>query len=216
MLVTFSGLDGAGKTTQIRLLSAYLQSLGCRAQVLTMYDHVSVSAALRHRLRRLSQRFRIRGPSTTLKEISSSMQFRADKNRSDYLTVFLRHFVYILDLCRFLIVRACQGFPRHQILVMDRYLYDSLANIAGTTGWKALYTRCFLTLVPKPDLPILLDLDAQTAFRRKPEYPLEYMNQRRQVYLQIFGSVRTALVVGSEERPEEVHRVIRDRIQTIL
>ena len=91
-----------------------------------------------------------------------------------------------------------------------------IANIASKTGWKALYARCFLALVPKPDLPILLDLHAQSAFRRKPEYPLEYMTQRQQLYSEIIRSVPSTLVIQGEEKPEEIHRLIQERIQVIL
>ena len=216
MLVTFSGLDGAGKSTQIDLLNTHLQSLGHRVTTLTMYDHISVSAALRHLLRRLLRRNTPRCSSTDSNETSSSDRFRFDKNRSDPLTSLLRQIVYILDLCRFLMVRAYQVYQRRQILVMDRYFYDSIANVDGTTGWKALYARCFLALVPKPDLPILLNPDAYMAFRRKSEYPLEYMIQRRQVYFRIFRSVPAALIIDGEERPEEVHRLIQERIQALL
>ena len=216
MLITFSGLDGAGKTTQINLLSTYLQSLGYRVTVLTMYDHVSISAVLRQALKRLPRRNKPRLSSQPSMVTSASQSFRYDKNCVDPLTVLLRQIVYLLDLCRFSLIRASHKRQRRQLLIMDRYFYDSIANIARSMGWKALYTRCFLALMPTPDVPILLDLDAHVAFQRKPEYPLAYMIERRQVYLQLFHSVPTALVIGSAESAAEVHRLIKERIQTAL
>ena len=46
-IVTFSGIDGAGKSTQISALEAWLRAAGLRTRVLTFWDDVVVLSRLR-------------------------------------------------------------------------------------------------------------------------------------------------------------------------
>src|SRR5271157_4006264 len=41
LLVSFSGIDGAGKSTQIESLRARLASIGLRVQLITFWEHVA-------------------------------------------------------------------------------------------------------------------------------------------------------------------------------
>ena len=45
-VITFSGIDGAGKTTQIEYLSSYLENHGLRVLLLSFWDHIAVSSSV--------------------------------------------------------------------------------------------------------------------------------------------------------------------------
>ena len=122
-----------------------------------------------------------------------------------------RQFVYLLDLQRFFIVRRRQAAGPDDVLVMDRYFFDSLANLLAATDLARPYVSCFLKLVPTPEVAVLLDVAPRTAFGRKQEYPLEYLRRRRSAYQKIFARVETALVVDGEQDPEVVHGKIVER-----
>lgn len=204
-LITFSGLDGAGKTTQIGLLLHYLEAESVRFSTLEMYDDVSVSALVRRKLGP-------RQPDALENPLPQGRKpLRLDKNRSDLPTVIARQFVYLLDLQRFLFVRRRHSTGPDDVLIMDRYFFDSLANLLAATDLAGLYVSCFLRLAPVPELAVLLDVAPETAFGRKQEYPLEYLRQRRSAYQKIFARVETALVVDGEQESELVHQQIVER-----
>jgi thymidylate kinase len=208
-LITFSGLDGAGKTTQISLLLQYLEAESVRFSTLEMYDDVSVSALMR---RKLGPR-RPSAPQGTGPQ--GQQPLRLDKNRSDLPTVIARQFVYLLDLQRFFIVRRRHSTGPDDVLVMDRYFFDSLANLLAATDLAGPYVSCFLKLAPVPELAVFLDVAPETAFGRKQEYPLEYLRQRRGAYQKIFARVKTALVVDGEQESELVHQQIVERVRSL-
>jgi thymidylate kinase len=219
-LITFSGLDGAGKTTQISMFLEHLARESISFSMLEMYDDVSVAALVR-------RKFATKQPTAaagTARERSLAPKaaaprdpepLRLDKNRSDLPTVIARQFVYLLDLQRFLIVRRRHLTGPDGVLVMDRYFFDSLANLLTASTLAAPYVSFFLKLAPVPQLAVLLDVAPETAFRRKREYPLEYLRQRRSAYQKIFARVETALVLDGEQEPELIHQQLVERARSL-
>ena len=91
MLISFSGIDGAGKTTQIANLCARLSEAGLSARVITFWDDVAQLKSLREEVGHKVFRGD-RGVGTPEAPI-----VRRDKNvRSPMVTLF-RMCVYVLD-----------------------------------------------------------------------------------------------------------------------
>lgn len=220
-LITFSGLDGAGKTTQISLFLEHLERESTSFSKLEMYDDISVAALVRRKL--ASKPPTAAAGSASAQPAADTSNgprdpepLRLDKNRSDLPTVVARQFVYLLDLQRFLIVRRRHATEPDGVLVMDRYFFDSLANLLTASDLAAPYVSLFLKLAPTPRLAVLLDVAPETAFRRKREYPLEYLRQRRSAYHKIFARVETAFVLDGEQEPEMVHQRLIERAGSVL
>jgi hypothetical protein len=110
---------------------------------------------------------------------------RRDKNvRSWYMTL-LRFCLYSLDAIS-LAVRIGKIRTRDaDVIVCDRYAYDEIANLSLNNPISRAYARLLLKLAPQPDLACLLDADPAQARKRKPEYPLEFVELNRASYLRL-------------------------------
>lgn len=207
MLITFSGLDGAGKTTLIGKLNRTLRFWGYSVAVLTMYDHIGVYAFVRY-LRDTSSRLATKlvqasqdadvdpaGLSRPAKSSEPSMVTRLILRVAR--NAYMRRIVNIIDLCLFPFYRLYFEKWRRRVLILDRYFYDSLADVADGRNW--LYIRLFLKLVPNPDLPVFVDVCPEKAYARKGEYSVKYLTKRRGFYQKIFGWIRHPLVLANEE-----------------
>ena len=222
MLITFSGLDGSGKSTLIEVAKAHLQSKGCRVVVLTMYDNISFYSFLRGMLGSLKKMLSgcvqtapsvpvepdsgLGQPATDVEDLHDPKIAVDDKKSilSKFVyrcvrSIFARRAALFLDLMVLLGYRIYIEGCKKGVLITDRYIYDTLADVSDLKSKRWSFVRVFLLITPRPDVPVFVDVLAQTAFDRKKEYPVAYMEWRRAAYQKIFGWVRDPLVIFNDD-----------------
>ncbi len=178
-LISFSGLDGSGKSTQIAALQAELAASGLRTRTLAFWDDVVVGKRWRegfvHKVYKSEK-----GIGAPGKPVQ-----RRDKNvRRWYLTI-ARHLLYLLDAGNLASVIAHARRSGADVIIMDRYIYDELANLPLSNPLTRWFVRLVHALVPRPDVAYLLDVDVEAARERKPEYPLDFMQTCRIAYFEL-------------------------------
>lgn len=177
--VSFSGVDGAGKTTQIDNLCAFLTEQGVRYQVYRFWDDIARLTNVRegtgHRVFKGEK-----GIGSPDRPIN-----RRDKNVRGFPMTCIRMFLYFVDAVstRNLYKRAMRGDA--EFVIFDRYTYDELANLNLKNAFVRAYARFITRLVPRPDVSFLLDADPEAARARKPEYPVDFIRQNRQAYFDL-------------------------------
>jgi thymidylate kinase len=178
-LISFSGIDGAGKSTQIQKACERLTSAGLSVRIITFWDDVAQLRVLREEVGHKVFRGD-RGVGTPNAPI-----VRRDKNVRSPLVTLFRLGVYVLDAIslRFKAEKARRSGT--DVIIFDRFLYDELANLDLTRPAVRLYVRLLLQIAPKPHLALLLDANPAEAFARKPEYPLDFLHANRNAYLRL-------------------------------
>jgi len=207
--VSFSGIDGAGKSTQIETLRARLNDVGVRVLLVTFWSDVARLTRIRevtgHTLFKGD-----RGVGTPTRPVS-----RRDKNiRSWYMTA-VRFALYFVDAISLRKVAAKTLTADVDIVIFDRYLYDELANLPLNNGIARLFVRLLLRFVPPPDIRYLLDADPVQACARKPEYPLDFLHSSRASYLGLAELVGGMTIIAPQ-RVEEVERQVLRQVLTNL
>jgi thymidylate kinase len=187
-IVSFSGIDGAGKSTQIEALIDYLRKRGFAVKIYTFWDDIVVLSGFRERMS-LSVFKGDRGVGSPEKPI-----IRRDKNVASWYVVTSRLLLYLLDVCGLAVVVSRASAAEADVVIFDRYIYDELANLPLKRRWARFYIRLLLRLAPKPDLALLLDADPDAAWQRKPEYPPEFVERNREAYLRLARLVSMAVL----------------------
>lgn len=212
MLITFSGLDGSGKSTLVEWLTATLQADKRRVVVLHLNNHVGLRAYARFLFDGspppVGPRSAVHGRGATgLRGALHRIRIAITWSR------LLREIVYPFDLLIFLGYRLYIETLRKRILIMDRYFYDSLADMADGRRWRSL--RLLQALTPTPDVAFLLDVPPEQADRRKPEQPFAFLNRRWQAYNTLFPSVRTSVILSNRDldtAKATVYGVVSERL----
>ena len=177
VVISFSGIDGSGKSTQIRELCEQLRNNHRTIQLLTFWDDV---ASFKH-IRDFAGR-QIFGGDPGVGTPQAPIR-RRDKDVQTFFMTFVRVGIYFIDalLLRRTVARALKSGA--DVVIFDRYIYDQIVNLNLHNPFLRWYIPLILKLAPAPDLALLLDADPAAARARKPEYPVEFLRTNREAYL---------------------------------
>lgn len=201
-IITFSGVDGSGKSTQLELFRKELESTGKK----TSYFH-AVTWSLPQAAKGLFAR-RSNKPG----------QAKA-VTKSTGLGVILRQIILIIDILRF--KRYLRRLERSgtDYLLSDRYFYDSLVNIAYLDGTPldTVYARFAARLIPKPDQAILLSATPEAIMRRAraPEQGFQYLKDKTSLFLEAAG-LWNFTIIDADSAPEGVFTSIKKSLSSKL
>ena len=144
-------MGGAGKSTQIAALTELLEGRGYRGRRLAFWDDVVVMTRYREGfVRKVYHSERgIGAPGNPVN--------RRDKNRRGWHRTLVWNLLYLLDMLHLAWVLARERRAGRDAIVMDRYIYDELANLPLRHALSRSFVRAMSRLAPPPDLAILLD-----------------------------------------------------------
>lgn len=201
LLISFSGLDGAGKSTQIANLQQFIERRGLSTKLLAFWDNVVVLSRYRegfvHKMYGSE-----RGIGAPGKPVN-----RQDKNvRRWYLTI-VRHALYLLDAIHLTKVVGAARRSGADVIIMDRYIYDELANLPLTNFQTRIFVRIVDAFVPRPDVAYLLDADPVEACERKPEYPIDFLYLCRRSYHRLARTLGHMTVIPPLALPDALREV---------
>jgi thymidylate kinase len=200
--VSFSGIDGSGKSTQIEALRMLVERDGRRVTMIRFWDDIARLARLReatgHKVFKGEK-----GIGTPSAPIN-----RRDKNVQSMPMTVVRLFIYFLDALsvRKTVKKALQSGA--DLVIFDRYMYDEFANLNLRNPLIRAYVRLLMKFVPRPNISYLLDADPIKARARKPEYPLDFLYTNRQAYLTLRDMIGGITLIGALSVQEVTHEVI--------
>jgi dTMP kinase len=184
-LIAVEGVDGAGKTTQSRLLVRRLEKMGVEAAYTCEPSDSPVGRLIRSHLKN----------NLDLSEESVALLFAADRLEH------LKNFIY-------------PALEKGLTVVSDRYIHSSVAYQSAATGRRE-WVEKINSLAPEPDISILIDLPVKISLRRIRMKGTELYERRRfleavrRQYLRLVRSGRMVWVDGRGTKDEISERIMQ-------
>ncbi len=190
------GTDGSGKTTICNLLNDYSKSLNISSQVVHFFHENLLLKLLRKCgiLREHKQDESMLG--------RSRMKSKRKIHRP-YLLKFLLSMLHITD--SYIQYIYCKLIHGNSLNIFDRYFYDYLIGFKyyGIKGFEGLEK-----FIPKVKNTFLMTVDANVAYKRKPEAFLDFYDFVNKAYLELAIGKRFIVVNESNKNPEEIMQII--------
>jgi dTMP kinase len=215
-LIVFSGLDGAGKSTQIEILVDYLCSRGRSPKFIwTRGGYTSLFNSLKNLLRKLMGG-RVPPPGRNEKRKQVMHSKRVQK---------LWLIIALFDLLRVYAFQIRFWLWSGKIIICDRYSIDTLVdfkiNFKNQNVEKWFLYKLLLWTSPRPDISFLMLIPVEEAIKRSgqkdepfPDSP-EILAKRLGMYKELLDD-KNWIVLDGLKRREELTFKIKQIVDNLL
>ena len=174
-IITFSGVDGAGKSTIIEYVEKELKSSGFRViKKRSRPQILPILSSFKH-------------GKQNAENIATEALPRLGKNRSK-LTSFLRFIYYFVDYIIGQVLISIKYKGEKDIILYDRYYFDFIVDpIRANIYLPKPLTKFFYKFIFKPDMNIFLFASPDEISRRKKELDKNTIINLTQEYEKLFN-----------------------------
>jgi thymidylate kinase len=216
LLVTLSGCDGSGKSLQAERLRRVFETCDVRVRLVWARGASSRGAGAVMRAGRKV----LGGGAPAAPAGDAGGGPRDEARRFDERQRRLRHpfarwvfsVVYALDLVGPCVWQTRRAMLTGNVVICDRHICDALVDFALFTGTDPanppFALKVLHSMVPRPNLGVLLDVESDEALRRKPEEgSTTHLDVARRMFLEL-AKARRMMVMPAGSSADEIQRLV--------
>lgn len=218
LLVTFSGMDGAGKSTVVTAVERHLSTRGLPAQV--AWARLGSEGEVLNRLALPVKRL-LRREGTIADPVAAggptTARVQDSRERSGRRRPMSWAWIALVAAINARSYRRSADARWHGLAVVcDRWAIDAVVDLELRYGEHRLARAILRRLPPRPDLAVVLSLDAATAAVRKPgDQASRVLREMERLYA-LRASGGDAVVVDATAPRERVERQVLELVDQLI
>jgi thymidylate kinase len=209
-LVTFSGIDGSGKTQHARVLEECLRHYGLRTSY--HWSRCATSGIIRL-ASSISQTLFWR--KTNNKEVESTSSIQRRQRLNNPILRFFWTYLTAFDMIVLNFFKVTVPLLKGNIVICDRYIFDAAAemesSLPSVDKFNRLAIRLMLNLAPKPDIGYFLDVpeDVSTQ-RRDTNTDTDYLQKQRNGYVEMVNRYYLGIKRTDRDFADNTDEILRE------
>lgn len=188
-IISISGLDGSGKSTQLQLLKESLESQGKKV----FYFHAI--------------NFSVANLLNKNKKIGAG----SGVTKASWFKILLRFLAMKIDIFRFKKLKKDLSSQGYDFILSDRFFYDSVVNLTYLMSQKT--PPGIEKSIPRSDIAFYLKTDPEAIMKRKraPEQGFSYLESKNALY-DTCAPLWDMIIVDGNDSAENIHEKIKAEI----
>ena len=199
-LITISGVDGSGKSTQIKLLQNHFEALGQKV----FYFH-AIEFGVAQKITDFKRKYCLLCKLLGKCQVKSAPK---SVTKANWLQIQLRKIFLCIDIRRF--NSLCEKLEADGVdyILSDRYFFDSIINLEflmkKSTALKAEKH------IMQPDLAIYMEITAQEIMQRdrKPDQGVKYLEKKLALFAEKKAPWKMISIDASGDKEIVFERII--------
>lgn len=190
-IISLSGIDGAGKSTQVKLLLSYLKQRGKKVK--------NTQEAFGYYL--LKPLIGILRSATGSPSYGPVKQNTGNIAKSWFIVAFV-------DIWFGYIFKIRPMLKNYDYLIADRFYNDIWANLLYYGYLPTFAFGFFLKLLPKSDVAFLFMVKPENGKKRSDDFPLSYFERQNEIYKSL-TKYSSYYVIDANKPPQDIFNKVK-------
>lgn len=192
ILISFSGIDGSGKSTQVKLLSKQLKSKGNKVYVTEiMFGYFLLKPLIK--FFRSATGSPKKGPVTRNRNLLFKMWFVPA-----FIDIWLGHIFRIRHLTF-----------KHDYVLADRFYSDIWANLLYYGYIPEWGFNSLVRFLPRADMALVFDVDPKNVRKREDDFPLSYYQEQSKIYKRLSKLLNLTVVNSNNSKKSVFAKILK-------
>lgn len=191
ILISFSGIDGAGKSTQVKLILDYLNGKGKRVEhTESLFGYIFLK------------------PLVAILRTATGNTPRGSVKRTNNNFAKIWFIPALLDIWLGYVFVVKPKLRKYDYLLADRFYSDIWANLLYY-GYLPNWAFKLVKILPRSDIPLMLNIKPKSIEKRESDFPPAYYQEQFGIYNRLSKTLDFYMINANKDKDAVFRQILK-------